>query len=566
MKHDVLTAGELKKLLRDTGVVTEAQLAQAEERATRTDETFAQALLWHSFVSDEELGRLVADFLKFPFIVVAEQNIPADVLQIVPEVFATKKNLVAFSLDTAGLSVAMADPNDLETRDFLEKKSGLPLLVHYATPRDIKNSLSLYRKEVSEAFDDILHRSIEAATQSKSGESDPPIIHIVDTLVTYAYQNKASDIHLEPRERNMLVRFRIDGQLHDIVSLPPELHPQIISRIKILAQLRTDEHQTPQDGKLEMIVEGDRIDVRVSIIPTTEGEKVVMRLLSERSRQFSLSNLGLSAEHLETLTAAYEKPYGMILVTGPTGCGKTTTLYAVLKLLNQRSVNVVTIEDPVEYDMEGVNQIQVNTDANLTFATGLRSILRQDPNIILVGEIRDDETASIAINLAMTGHMVLSTLHTNDASTSIPRLIDMQVEPFLIASTVNVIVAERLVRKVHLACRVSEEVPAEEIRKHVSADVFARVFGVVKEGGLVRLYRGKGCELCHQTGYEGRIGIFELLTFDDGIRSAIIDRKDAATIEQLAKAGGMHTMLEDGLMKVRQGVTTLDEVFRATKE
>ncbi|PIV86327.1 MAG: hypothetical protein COW50_02100 [Candidatus Moranbacteria bacterium CG17_big_fil_post_rev_8_21_14_2_50_41_107] len=292
----------------------------------------------------------------------------------------------------------------------------------------------------------------------------------------------------------------------------------------------------------------------------------MMRLLSERSRQFSLANLGLSAENLQTLKEAYEKPYGMVLVTGPTGSGKTTTLYAVLKLLNRRSVNVVTIEDPVEYDMEGVNQIQVNTDANLTFATGLRSILRQDPNIILVGEIRDDETASIAINLALTGHLVLSTLHTNNAATSIPRLIDMNIEPFLIASTMNVIVAQRLVRKIHGACRISEEQLAEDIVKHIGKVAFEKVFGTMEEGKKIRLYKGKGCKVCHNTGYEGRIGIFELLVLDDDIREAIIGRQDTDTIEKIAIASGMRTMLEEGLTKVHEGITTLEEILRVTKE
>ncbi len=566
MQNDILTPDELQALLSDAGVVTDEQLAQAKERAESVGESFASALLWYSFISDEQLGRLIADHLKLPFVVVAEKAIESDVLHRIPEIFAAKKNVIVFALDAEGLSVAMSDPRDMETRNFLSRKSGLPIRVFYATPRDIKNSLSLYRKEVVEAFDEMIGKSIEEAGQHKSGESDPPIIRIVDTLVLYAYQNRASDIHLEPRDRDMLVRFRIDGMLHDIVTLPPELHPQIISRIKILGKLRTDEHQKPQDGKMEVMTEGDRLDIRISIIPTTEGEKVVMRLLSERSRQFSLSNLGLSPENLEKLTAAYENPYGMILVTGPTGCGKTTTLYAVLKLLNRRAVNVVTIEDPVEYDMEGVNQIQVNTDANLTFATGLRSILRQDPNIILVGEIRDDETASIAVNLAMTGHLVLSTLHTNNAATTIPRLIDMHIEPFLIASTVNAIVAERLIRKIHLACRVSEEKPASEILKYVEADLFGKIFGIGSSDRQIRLYRGKGCANCHHTGYEGRVGIFEILTFDESIREAIIAEKDADTIERLAIAAGMHTMLEDGLLKVSQGITTLDEVLRATKE
>jgi len=566
MKNEIFTSIQVKTLLLDAGVITEDQSIQAEERSKSTGETFEQSVLWYSFISDEELGRLLADALGVPFVVVSAKSILPEVLHIIPEVVARTHSVIAFDLDKEGLHIAMTDVNISKLRDFLEKKSGLPLIVSFATERDIKNALTFYRKEVSEAFDDILSTSIQEASKNKSGESDPPIIRIVDTLISYAYENRASDIHLEPRDKDMLVRFRIDGELHDIINLPPELHPQIISRIKILGKLRTDEHQTPQDGKLESIVENDHLDIRISIIPTTEGEKVVMRLLSERSRQFSLANLGLSAENLQTLKEAYEKPYGMVLVTGPTGSGKTTTLYAVLKLLNRRSVNVVTIEDPVEYDMEGVNQIQVNTDANLTFATGLRSILRQDPNIILVGEIRDDETASIAINLALTGHLVLSTLHTNNAATSIPRLIDMNIEPFLIASTMNVIVAQRLVRKIHGACRISEEQLAEDIVKHIGKVAFEKVFGTMEEGKKIRLYKGKGCKVCHNTGYEGRIGIFELLVLDDDIREAIIGRQDTDTIEKIAIASGMRTMLEEGLTKVHEGITTLEEILRVTKE
>lgn len=557
---------ELKDLVLDAGVVTEEQMALAEERAKSEGESLAQTLLWYGFISDEGLGMLFADRLKVPFVTLADKSVSDSVLKIIPEVFAQKKHILAFALDGSGLSVAMSDPDDIETRDFLEKKSGLPLRVYYATKRDIKNALSFYRKEVAQAFDDIMVESIREATKDKSQETDPPIIKIVDTLVSYAYQNRASDIHLEPREENMLARFRIDGVLHDIVKLPLVLHPQIISRIKILGKLRTDEHQVPQDGKMEVLVENDRLDVRISIIPTTNGEKAVLRLLSERSRQFSLANLGLTTSDLEVLKSAYQKPYGIVLVTGPTGCGKTTTLYAILKLLNRRGVNVVTIEDPVEYDMEGANQIQVNSETNLTFATGLRSILRQDPNIILVGEIRDDETASIAINLAMTGHIVLSTLHTNNAATSIPRLIDMGVEPFLIASTVNAIVAQRLVRKIHSACRVSEEVSFEEIIKHVDQKTLERVFGSVSSEKKARLYKGKGCSACHETGYEGRTGIFEIFTLNDEIRDAVVERKDASVIDALAREAGMRSLLEDGLGKVVQGITTLDEVLRATKE
>ncbi len=563
---DILTHDVLRTLLLESGVVEVKDLELAEERWKSEGGTFTQALLWYNLVSEEELGKLMADALRVPFVVLGEQSIDPAVLALVPEIVAKKQRVMAFALDQDGVHVAMTHPGNLEIRSFLEKKLGLPVRVSLAMERDLENALMRYRQGVTEAFEELILSDMREAGD-KSRETDPPIIRIVDTLISYAYQNRASDIHLEPRDRDMLVRFRIDGVLHDIVKLPPILHPQIISRIKVLAKLRIDEHQTPQDGKVSFPLEnGEELDVRVSLIPTTEGEKVVLRLLSERSRQFSLTNLGLSSGALTLVKTAYEKPYGMILVTGPTGCGKTTTLYAILKLLNRRHVNIVTIEDPVEYDMEGVNQIQVNPEAELTFATGLRSILRQDPNVILVGEIRDNETADIAINLAMTGHLVLSTLHTNNAATAIPRLIDMDIEPFLIASTTNVIVAERLIRQIHQACRVSEEVPSMTLATQVGETLFTKIFGLASPERTIRLYRGKGCPACHETGYEGRSGIFEVLVLNDDIRRAITERRDASVIEDLAVTAGMITMFEDGLMKVQEGLTTIDEILRVTKE
>jgi type II secretory ATPase GspE/PulE/Tfp pilus assembly ATPase PilB-like protein len=379
----------------------------------------------------------------------------------------------------------------------------------------------------------------------------------------FAFKNKSSDVHIEPLKEKSLIRFRIDGILHDIVTVPLELHRPMATRIKVLADLRTDEHQAAQDGKFQFTVDGEEVDARVSIVPITNGEKIVMRLLSSSSRQFSLIDLGLSNDDLTKVKKAYEKPYGMLLSTGPTGSGKTTSMYAVLKLLNKRDVNIMSIEDPVEYQIEGVNQIQVNEKAGLTFAAGLRSIVRQDPNIILVGEIRDEETADIAVNSAMTGHLVLSTLHTNDASTAIPRLLDMNIEPFLIASTVNVIIAQRLVRKIHTKCRISEEVSITEIEKHFEPSTVKKLFGSSK---TIRLYKGKGCPLDHGIGYEGRLGIFEVLVIDDEVRKAIVERKDASVIRKIAVKNGMTTMLDDGLEKVKEGITTIDEIMRVTRE
>lgn len=551
----------LYQALLELNVIDQKLLEKALEEGTTKHIPLSDILIEKDLLSDENLGRTIADIFSLPTIRLGEIAIPPDVLQIIPEVVAKKQHIIAFKKDKEGLHVAMTNPQNVQIKEFLAKKVGIPILIYVTTKRDLENALFLYRKDLSQTFDDIIQKNIkEAGTDSK--HIDPPIIKIVDTILLYGFENKASDIHIEPLRETSLIRFRIDGILHDIVSLPLELHRSITTRIKVLANLRTDEHQAPQDGKFHFTVENQGIDVRVSIVPISLGEKIVLRLLSENSRQFSLVDLGFSEEDLLKVKKAYQKPYGMILSTGPTGSGKTTTIYAVLKLLNTRDVNIMTIEDPIEYEIQGINQIQVNQKTNLTFAEGLRSIVRQDPNIILVGEIRDEETASIAINSAMTGHLVLSTLHTNDAATTIPRLFDMGIEPFLVASTINVIVAQRLVRKIHSRCRISEEVSISTLTEQVNPQLLKNIFGSLR---TVRLYKGKGCQFDHGIGYEGRIGIFEVLIIDERIRKAIIERKDAATIRDMAVKNGMRTMLEDGLEKAKQGITTIDEVLRVTK-
>jgi len=379
----------------------------------------------------------------------------------------------------------------------------------------------------------------------------------VNTIINYGYKNRASDIHIEPLEKNSLIRIRVDGILHDIIELPKTLHQQVVTRIKVMSDLQTDEHLSPQDGKVTFNMGLEKLDLRISIIPITNGEKIVMRLLSERSRQFSLHNLGFSQEDFLKVKKAYEQPNGMILVTGPTGSGKTTTLYSIIKLLNRRNVNITTIEDPVEYTIEGINQIQTNVRTGLTFARGLRSLVRQDPDIILVGEIRDEETAGIAINSSMTGHLVLSTLHTNDAATAIPRFIDLKVEPFLIASTINIIVAQRLVRKICTNCRVSETIQVDKLQEEFK--------GYFPKKNEISLYHGKGCDICHNSGYQGRVGIFEVLVVNDEIRDGITNKESAEKIQAAAVNAGMTTMLDDGIQKVKSGITTLEEVIRVTK-
>ncbi|HSX10082.1 MAG TPA: GspE/PulE family protein [Candidatus Saccharimonadales bacterium] len=554
---------KLYSALQELEVIPANQLDKALSDAQTQQTSLGNILLDRSLLTEDDLGKLLSDIYNISFIHISNIIIPKDVLNMIPEEMARQQEIIAFKQDEIGLHVALTDPTKTETIEYIHNKLGLPIIVYQTTRSDIVSSLRLYLKDIAEAIEDIINASIQEQQSKKNQPIDPPIIKIVETIITYGYENNASDVHLEPEESIALVRFRIDGVLHDIIQLPLELYNQIVTRIKVIAKLRTDEHLVPQDGKIEFTVDKEQLDVRVSIVPIRRGEKVVMRLLAGNSRQITLTNLGFSIGDLGKVSNAYQKPYGMILSTGPTGSGKTTTMYAILTLLNNRDVNIMTIEDPIEYDIEGVNQIQVNLQTDLTFASGLRSILRQDPNIILVGEIRDEETADIAINAAMTGHLVLSTLHTNDAATAIPRLLDMNIEPFLVSSTVNAIIGQRLVRKIHSACRVSDDVNMQTFTKFIDMALIQKIFGTQEK---VLLYKGKGCELCHGTGYSGRIGIYEVMEINDDIKQAIVEKKDATEIRKLAIQNGMMTMLEDGLNKVKAGETTIEELLRVTKE
>ena len=559
----LFTDQELFNSLKELSVIPEEKLTSIYNECKKSKTQFEDALVTSDLISDLNLGKVIAELTTFPFIDLSKVAISEEILKTIPEVYAQTQNVVVFQKDKSGLHLAMSDPADTQTPQFISKKTGIPVKVYYTTKRSIREALNLYTQNMQEVFAEIIEEKVKEAQGTKKPE--PSIIKIVDTIIKYAQRNKSSDIHIEPTDEDSIVRFRIDGVLHDIVKLPTSLHPQVVTRVKVVSKLRTDEHQSAQDGKMSVKLEGEDLDIRVSIVPVTNGEKIVMRLLSERSRQFSLTDLGLSDNDLKKIDDAYNKPHGMILATGPTGSGKTTTLYAILKLLNNRDVNIMTIEDPVEYDIEGVNQIQVNPATNLTFAAGLRSIVRQDPDIILVGEVRDKETADISINAAMTGHLVLSTLHTNDAATSIPRLLDLGVEPYLIASTLNIIIAQRLVRRICIKCRVSKEVNLRggQVIDNLPREISAKYFG---SSETARVYFGKGCESCHDTGYLGREGIYEVMLISDEIRDAIVKRLDASKIQAIAITGGMKTMLENGIEKVKQGITTAEEVLRVTKE
>ncbi len=555
----ILPEDKFKEVVVKAGVVAEKDLPELEAYAVTTGRSFDDVLMDRGLVTDEKLGQIMAGYLKVPFVALSKIQIPEQVFEIVPERLARRQKIIAFARDGAGIRVAVADPAKTEVVEMLAKKTGSKILVHLATQQDIFNVLRTYEKDLQKSVDDLLKEDVWSA---RSVLEDPPVAKIVDLLIDTAYQERASDIHIEPEETDSLIRFRIDGILHDVVTAPKYLHERIITRIKVLSSLRTDEHLSAQDGKMRMQLQEEILDIRVSIVPIVAGEKAVLRLLSSRFRDYSFGDLGMNEADLKKVEGAYTKSYGMVLSTGPTGSGKTTSIYSVLKVLNTREKNITTIEDPVEYRIKGANQIQVNVKTNLTFANGLRSILRQDPNVIFVGEIRDNETAGIAVNAALTGHLVLSTLHTNDAATAIPRLSDMKVEPFLVASTVNIIVAQRLVRRICQQCKQEIAVEWEEFTKNFPQESLRVVFG---SNHKVSAYAGKGCRVCRNTGYSGRVGLFEVLEITKEIRKLITEKADSELIAKKAIEEGMRTMLQDGLDKINRGVTTIEEVLRATK-
>ena len=552
----LITDDELKNLVLKTNLTDKKGIFEIEDYMRNTGSTFYDSLIERNIANDEKLGIMIADYLKIPFVVLVKITIPQDVFKIVPERIARRYKVICFGKDDQGIKLAMLDPKNQLLIESLSKKTGLKVNAFLATERDIVGAFHIYQKDLQKTFNDLINQS------AISPLKDIPIAKMVNLIFTYALQDRSSDIHIEPQDEDTLIRFRMDGMLQDIFKLPLRLHDRIITRIKVLAKLRTDEHLAAQDGKMRFASEDQTVDIRVSILPIVDGEKVVLRLLSTQDRQFSLADLGMSDSDLSKLTNAIKKSYGMILSTDPTGSGKSTTIYSILKILNRREKNITTIEYPVEYRIKGVNQINVNTKTGLTFANGLRSILRQDPNIIFVGEIRDIETAGIAVNAALTGHLVVSTLHTNDAATALPRLIDMKVEPFLVASTINIIIAQRLVRKICEMCKSSMDITLDELLKNLPKNTVEKHFG---KQSKFQVYYGKGCKICMQTGYSGRIGVFEILEVSKDIKKLIVNKSDADEIVKQAYKEGMSMMLDDGLEKVKRGLTTIEEVLRVTK-
>lgn len=562
---------KLKEFLVMSNLISEEHFNQAIQEAKRTNQEVTEILISRGFVSEDYLLQLASDYYKTPLIKLRGRLIKKELLTLLPEETARLRRIAIFDKDEQGVFyLAMEDPSDLETINFVQKYLGASLKIFLTTARDLNYVFSLYGKEVVTDFLKTIEENIKATARLKAlGEKEiaqeMPIINIVDAILAYAISSNASDIHIEVLRETVLIRFRIDGILHEIIRIPKEIQPAIVARIKLLAGLKIDEHRKPQDGRFRYEALGEAMDIRVAIMPTFYGEKVEMRLLRATARPMSLRELGMLEDTAKIVEESIKKTYGMLLVCGPTGCGKTTTLYSILSLLNKPDVNIVTIEDPIEYDIRYVNQTQINPQAGITFATGLRAILRQDPNIIMVGEIRDEETAEIAVHSALTGHLVLSSLHTNDAPTAVPRLVDMKIPPFLVAAVLNTVIAQRLVRRICRDCIQSFEVTAEMIDGLKTQ--FKNFIGIENLEIPRILYKGAGCQTCGFTGYRGQMAIFEVLDVDEDIRR-LINQPDFSLdkLRRLAKEKGMITMFEDGLRKAQLGFTTIEEVMRVIRE
>lgn len=521
-------------------------------------------------IAKQAVLRAASELMSIPYVDLTTSPIDPQAISLVPEAIAKKYSIIPFRYDSqaGALYIATADPYNTYMGDFIAQKISKKVVLALAIPEDIGKSLSIsytqgLSPEVKEALKEYQPSDIQSE-ETITSIKEAPVAKIVSTILEFAYKSRASDIHIEPEEARTRVRYRIDGILSEKLSLPKVIHEAVVSRIKILSQMKIDEKRIPQDGRFSFKQGIDEIDLRISSLPTVFGEKIVMRLLKKTGGVPQLAELGLRGPQLRDMETSITKPYGIILVTGPTGSGKTTTLYSILSRLNKPSINISTLEDPVEYQMPGINQVQVNVQAGLTFASGLRSFLRQDPNIILVGEIRDKETTQLAIQAALTGHLVFSTLHTNDASTAIPRLIDLGAEPFLIASVLHACLAQRITRKICDHCK-EWYTPAEQIQNSVRTVLGDLLPAKYKNNAPIQLARGKGCADCNNVGYLGRIAIFEMVLVTQEINKLIIQQKTAKDIENQARLAGMITMKQDGYLKSLDGITTVEEVLRVAE-
>jgi type IV pilus assembly protein PilB len=592
-----LSDATIEKLLLEAKQATKDQLSDVKKEAVKAKHTLQDTLIRKEIITDKALTELYAHYLDVPFVEINTKELTKETVSIIPERIARQYSAVVYKTDADGTHhIAMSDPDDVQAVDFIEKYIGEKFKLYVATDENILLALEAYRDGVASEIDKVIEIEKEESTEEKVSEEDiaedSPIAQTVNLLLEYAIRAGASDIHIEPRDDNVSVRYRIDGVLREANRLPKNVHGALVSRIKILSNLKIDERRVPQDGRFKITLASKAYAFRVSTLPITTGEKVVMRILNESSKALTLEQLGYWGKAKARIQEAIIQPHGMILVTGPTGSGKSTSLFSVLSMLNDPSVNISTVEDPVEYKIPGANQTQVNPVAGMTFIAGLRALLRQDPNIIMVGEIRDGETANLGVQAALTGHLVFSTLHTNNAATCLPRLLDMGIEPFLIASTVRAVVGQRLVRTLCTHCKESykpEESDITEMRRLFgieNADDIKRLAEFeaqaaeekigedignevsIKGGQFTALWRphDKGCNECNATGFKGRMGIYEVLANTLDVQKLIVGNATSNSIQEQAMKEGMLTMQMDGLIKALRGLTSIEEILRVTRE
>ena len=548
---------DLREALIDSGLLNQEQLKEIINEGRKSGESIIRVILRKKVLDDKTVLKFLEEKMDIPHINLATYLIDQKIIESVPPATAKKFGVIPLFNVENSLSIAMVDPFDIKAIDEVRKKSGFDVQVMAATPSEIDTAISQYygvAGTLEEVLSAVGKPEASQIVNPLDFAEEAPVTKLVNLLTVQAAEERASDIHIDPEENRVRVRYRIDGVLHEASSPPAHLHAAITSRIKVMSGMDIAETRIPQDGRFAYNFEGREIDVRVSSYPSIYGEAMVLRLLDKKGMLISLQDLGFSDDHFKLFDEIVNRPHGIVLVTGPTGSGKTTTLYATLNHINSPEYNIMTIEDPVEYELPGIRQAQVNVKAGLVFANALRSMLRQDPDIILVGEIRDFETAKVAIEAALTGHLVFSTLHTNDAPGALTRLTDMGVEPFLTSSATAAVIAQRLVRKICNNCKEEVKLPAELIKQ----------FEVFKGKNIV-FYSGKGCKACHGTGYLGRTSIFEIFVMNEEIRQLVVSRESTSRIKEAAVKSGMRTLRDDGLLKVIKGITTLDEVLRVTQ-
>lgn len=563
----------LLDILVEERALTVQQANDIKVKSASSGKSIEEILVVQKTLPEEKIAEAKARLLGVPYISLSTTSFSPQAISLLPRAVVERFLLIPFFYDEKlrVISIAMANPVDLDAIEFVRQKTGLSVKAFASSKTEVENAIDQqYRQELVGEVGAAIKETEEYTDKKKTVDSkeiaqiikEAPIAKIVSTILEFAVSSRASDVHIEPQEDRVRVRYRIDGILYDKLSLPKNVQEALVSRIKILSDLKIDEHRSPQDGRFNFKSGEDEVDLRISILPTVNGEKIVMRLLRKSGGIPTLADLGLAGTALKHLEDSIARPHGIILVTGPTGSGKTTTLYAVLSKLNTPKVNIMSLEDPVEYQIAGVNQVQINPAVGLTFASGLRAFLRQDPNIILVGEIRDKETTDLALQAALTGHLVFSTLHTQTASGALPRLIDLGAESFLLASTITAIVGQRIVRRICPVCKEAY-VPAPQILETIK-QVLGPLYTMKDQE--VKLYRGKGCNECGGSGYKGRVGIYEVLPVSEKIGQLILSHPDSSSIEKEAVLEGMITMMQDGYMKVLKGTSSIEEVLRVAKE